>query len=115
MNIRKKRLRGGKMNYNKIEERLKEKVKELKGEERRLDVFKHLTVEQAEELLESVGIHIEYCIEALHYADNGIHHYEFFTGKINKKDEREILEIEFNYNADIFGHIGNETVINLCD
>ena len=67
------------MNYNKIEERLKEKVKELKGEERRLDVFKHLTVEQAEELLESVGIHIEYCIEALHYADNGIHHYEFFT------------------------------------
>lgn len=54
MNIRKKRLRGGKMNYNKIEERLKEKVKELKGEERRLDVFKHLTVEQAEELLESV-------------------------------------------------------------
>lgn len=43
MNIRKKRLRGGKMNYNKIEERLKEKVKELKGEERRLDVFKHLT------------------------------------------------------------------------
>ena len=58
MNIRKKRLRGGKMNYNKIEERLKEKVKELKGEERRLDVFKHLTVEQAEELLESVGIHM---------------------------------------------------------
>lgn len=63
-------------------------------------------------MLENAGIHIDYCIESLHYADNGIPHYEFVTGW-NEKNERNIFVVEIHYNGEIYGFIDRKTVIDL--
>lgn len=94
-------------------EKLKNKIKELKGRDLRLDIFKELSVQEAKELLLLANIQVADCIEALNYEELGIHHYEFLTGNIDNDYNKEVLKVDFHYNGDIYASIRRKTILNL--
>lgn len=92
-------------------EKLKEEILKMKKE--RWDVFTDMNSKDAERLLKIAGIDTDGCIEALNWADNGIHSYKFYTGKIDKNCEKEVIEAEFRFNGDVYASINRNPVLDI--